>query len=76
LDRAASRKEFLDLAGRAGVPILSVYGRETPTRSLAEMEALAASPGVETACLARGNLSVYEEFLDDVTRAILPLLTK
>jgi pimeloyl-ACP methyl ester carboxylesterase len=76
LDRAASRAEFLDLASRAGKPILVVYGRETPTRSLAEMEALAASPGVESARLARGKLSVYEEFPDDAARAILPFLMK
>jgi len=75
LDRAASRAEILDLAGRAGAPILVVYGTETPRRSLAEMEALGRLPGVETARLARGKLALHEEFPDDVVAAMLPFLT-
>jgi pimeloyl-ACP methyl ester carboxylesterase len=75
LDRAASRAELLDLAGRAGAPILLVYGSETPPRSLAEMEALAQLPGVETRRLARGKLAVHEEFPDDVIAAMQPFLT-
>jgi pimeloyl-ACP methyl ester carboxylesterase len=74
LDRAASRTEFLGLAGRAGAPILLLYGNETPPRSLAEMAALAELPGVETARLARGKLSVHEEFPDDVSAALQPFL--
>src|SRR5262249_38500948 len=42
LDPLASREAFLDLAQRAAVPILLVYGAETPPRSRAEMAALAA----------------------------------
>src|SRR5262245_16389484 len=42
LDPLASRDEFLALARRAAAPILVVYGAETPPRSRAEMEALAA----------------------------------
>ena len=74
LDRAASRAEFLDLAGRAGVPILLVYGGETPPRSLAEIEALARLPGVLNISLARGKLAVHEEFPDDVAAALGPFL--
>ncbi len=74
LDRVSSRAEFLDLARRAGAPILLVCGGETPSRSLAEMEALAALPGVRVVRLARGKLSVYEEFPDDVVSAIRPFL--
>ncbi len=74
LDRAASRAEFLGLAGGAGVPILLIYGSETPRSSLAEMEALAQLPGVETVCLAHGKLSVYEEFPDEVVAALRPFL--
>jgi hypothetical protein len=73
---ASPRAEFLDLASRADKPIPVVYGRETPTRSLAEIEALAALPGMKSARLARGKLSVYEEFPDDAARAILPFLMK
>jgi pimeloyl-ACP methyl ester carboxylesterase len=75
LDRAASRAEFLGLAGRAGVPILLIFGDETPSRSLAEMEALARLPGVETARLARGKLAPHEEFPDEVVAALWPFLT-
>jgi pimeloyl-ACP methyl ester carboxylesterase len=74
LDRVASRTEFLGLADRAGVPILLVYGGDTPRRSLAEMEALTRLPGVETARLAGGKLSVHEEFPDDVVVALRPFL--
>jgi pimeloyl-ACP methyl ester carboxylesterase len=75
LDRVASRAEFLSLAGGAGVPILLVYGGEAPSRSLAEMEALASLPGVAAAVLARGKLAVHEEFPDDVAAALRPFLT-
>jgi pimeloyl-ACP methyl ester carboxylesterase len=74
LDRVASRAQFLQLAGGTGVPILLVYGSETPRRSLAEIEALAALPGVTTARLARGKLSVHEEFADDVAAVLQPFL--
>jgi pimeloyl-ACP methyl ester carboxylesterase len=74
LDRVVSRAEFLSLAGRAGVPIRLIYGGETPRRSLAEMEALAGLPGVTTMRLARGKLSVHEEFADEVAAALQPFL--
>jgi len=74
LDRVASRAEFLDLASHAGVPILLIHGGETPSRSLAEMEALAKLPGVATVRLARGKLGAHEEFPDDVVAALRPFL--
>jgi pimeloyl-ACP methyl ester carboxylesterase len=74
LDRVADRAEFLALAGGAGVPILLAYGADTPPRSRAEMEALAGLPGVTTARLARGKLSVHEEFPDDVAAVLRPFL--
>jgi pimeloyl-ACP methyl ester carboxylesterase len=74
LDRVASRAEFLQLAESAAVPILLVLGNETPARSRAEMEALGALPGVQTARIARGKLSVYEEFPDEVFAAVEPFL--
>jgi pimeloyl-ACP methyl ester carboxylesterase len=74
LDRVAGRAEFLGLADRTGVPILLIYGGDTPRRSLAEMEALTRLAGVETARLAGGKLSVHEEFPDDVVAALRPFL--
>jgi pimeloyl-ACP methyl ester carboxylesterase len=74
LDPIASRSAFLDLARRADVPILMVYGAETPPKSRAEMEALAAVPGIRVACLPRGKLALHEEFPDAVAEAVAPFL--
>ncbi len=74
LDRVADRAEFLGLAAGAGMPIMLVYGSETPRRSLAEIEALAALAGVQAARLPRGKLSVYEEFPDEVAAVLRPFL--
>jgi len=74
LDPLASRETFLDVARRAGAPILLVYGADTPPKSRAEMEALAAVPGVRTTRLPRGKLAVHEEFPDATVNAIEPFL--
>jgi pimeloyl-ACP methyl ester carboxylesterase len=76
LDRVTTRAEFLALAARAAIPTLVIYGAETPPRSRAEMEAIAALPGVQVARLPRGKLSVHEEFSDDVTKALKPFLSQ
>src|SRR6516162_11814106 len=76
LDPLASRDAFLDLARRASAPILVVYGAETPPKSRAEMEALAAVPGVRTARLPQGKLAVHEEFPDATFDAIAPFLAE
>src|SRR5260221_3541732 len=46
LDRVESRAAFLDLGRRANVPILVVYGDQTPPKSRAEMAALTELPNV------------------------------
>ncbi|HEY2533265.1 MAG TPA: hypothetical protein VGJ20_35930 [Xanthobacteraceae bacterium] len=74
LDPLATREEFLDLARRASVPTLVIYGAQTPRRSRAEMDALAAVPGVESVCLPLGKLSLHEEFPDLVAKTIEPFL--
>jgi len=74
LDPLASREEFLDLARLIAGPILLVYGAETPPRSRAEMEALAALPNVSSVRLPRGKLAVHEEFPDAAVEAIAPFL--
>jgi pimeloyl-ACP methyl ester carboxylesterase len=70
LDPLASRDEFLDRARRVAAPILVVYGAETPPRSRAEMEALAALPNVRSVRLPRGKLAVHEEFPDATADAV------
>src|SRR6266487_6221986 len=72
LDPLAGRDAFLDLARRASAPMLLIYGAETPPKSRAEMEALAAVPGIRTTRLARGKLSVHEEFPEATMDAIGP----
>jgi pimeloyl-ACP methyl ester carboxylesterase len=74
LDPLASREEFLKCAQRAMAPILVIYGSETPQRSRAEIEALAAHPGISSVRLPRGKLSVHEEFADATVEAIAPFL--
>jgi pimeloyl-ACP methyl ester carboxylesterase len=76
LDPLASREAFLDLARRAAAPILLVYGAETPPKSRAEMEALAAVPGIRTARLPQGKLAVHEEFPDATIDAVEPFLAE
>jgi len=48
-----------------------IWGAETPRKSKAEMEALAAAAGVTPTVLPRGKLGLHEEFADDVSAAIL-----
>ena len=76
LDPLASRDAFLDLARRASAPILVVYGAETPPKSRADMEALAAVPGIRTARLPQGKLAVHEEFPGATFDAIDPFLAE
>jgi pimeloyl-ACP methyl ester carboxylesterase len=73
LDPLATRGEFLGLARRSPVPILMLYGAQTPTRSRAEMEAL-ASPSIQSVMLPQGKLSVHEEFPDLVAERLEPFL--
>jgi pimeloyl-ACP methyl ester carboxylesterase len=74
LDPFADREGFLDCARNALVPILVVYGTETPPKSRAEIEALAALPGIRCVRLPHGKLSVHEEFPDATFEAIEPFM--
>ena len=74
LDPLSTRNEFLDAAQRSPVPLLMVYGAQTPSRSRAEMEALASIPSIRTAVLPLGKLSVHEEFPGLVAEAVEPFL--
>jgi pimeloyl-ACP methyl ester carboxylesterase len=74
LDPVETREQFLALARQAAVPMLMVYGDQTPPRSRAEMEALATVHGVRSVCIPRGKLSLHEEFADQVAQVIAPFL--
>ncbi len=56
LDPLDSRDALLDLVRQISVPILLIYGAETPPRSRTEMEALAALPRVRSIRLVWGFL--------------------
>jgi pimeloyl-ACP methyl ester carboxylesterase len=75
LDPLTTRTEFLDLAQRSPVSMLLVYGAQTPSRSRAEMEALASVGSIQSAMLPLGKLSVHEEFPDSVAEIIEPFLS-
>jgi pimeloyl-ACP methyl ester carboxylesterase len=74
LDPLPSRDAFLDSARRSQIPILTVYGEDTPPRSRAEITALATVPGVTSVSVHRGKLLFYEEFPDAAAAALLPFL--
>jgi pimeloyl-ACP methyl ester carboxylesterase len=74
LDPLATRTEFLGLAQRSRIPMLMVYGAQTPSRSRVEMEALAFVPCIRTVRLPLGKLSVHEEFPDLVAETVEPFL--
>jgi pimeloyl-ACP methyl ester carboxylesterase len=75
LDPLVTRSEFLDLAQRSPVPMLMVYGAQTPVRSRAEMEALTSVRSIQSVMLPLGKLSVHEEFPDLVVERIEPFLS-
>ena len=74
LDPMLSREAFIGAAKRVSGPILLVYGADTPARSKAEMEALAALPNVRTALVPAGKLAVHEEFPDQVAERVRAFL--
>jgi pimeloyl-ACP methyl ester carboxylesterase len=74
LDLVRSRAAFLDLALRAGVPVLAVWGPQAPPRSRAEMEALADLEGVRVAAVPAGALGVHEEYPAEVAGVVRPFL--
>lgn len=74
LDPIDTREEFLALARKAAIPMLMVYGDQTPPRSRAEMEALTAIEGIRSVCILRGKLSLHEEFAAEVAQVVAPFL--
>lgn len=74
LDPIETREQFLALARQAAIPMLMVYGDQTPPRSRAEMEAFATVQGVRSVCLPRGKLLLHEEFAEEVAHVVAPFL--
>jgi pimeloyl-ACP methyl ester carboxylesterase len=76
LDPLKSREQLLCLARDATIPMLMVYGDQTPSRSRSEMQSLAAVPGMRSECLPIGKLALHEEFPDEVAKVIEPFLSE
>ena len=74
LDRVNSREAFLNLARAVQGPLLVAYGGETPPKSRAEIDALAALPSVQTVMTPAGKLAFYEEDPDETCTAISDFL--
>ncbi len=75
LDPYHDRADLLAAARSIREPVMVIYGAEAPRKSRAEMEALAALPGIATCVLPRGKLSLHEEYPDDVADAILRFMS-
>lgn len=69
LDAVDNRSDFLAQAQGLPVPLMVVIGESAPPKSRAEMDALAALPGVQTVTIP-GSLGMHEEFPDAVVEAV------
>jgi pimeloyl-ACP methyl ester carboxylesterase len=76
LDPFDDRAAFLAAARRVQSRILMIYRPDTPPRSRAEMEALAALPDIESRRLGRGTLGMAEELAGDLAPPINEFLTE
>jgi pimeloyl-ACP methyl ester carboxylesterase len=74
LDPVKNLNGFLTGARRVSDPILLLYSGQTPRKSRAEMEALAALPQVQRRVLPRGKLAVHEEYPASVEAEIRAFL--
>jgi pimeloyl-ACP methyl ester carboxylesterase len=73
LDAVHNQADFLRLAKNLSVPLMVVIGESSPSKSRADMDALAALSTVQTAILP-GSLGMHEEYPEAVAEAILPFL--
>lgn len=73
LDPAMSQADFLAWFQPLAIPLRVIIGEQTPPKSLAEMEAIASLPGVETQRLP-GSLGLHEEHAEVLAASILPFL--
>ena len=73
LDAVHSQADFLALAKRLSVPLMVIIGESSPPKSRADMEALAALPGVRSAIIP-GSLGLHEEYPGVVLQEALGFL--
>ncbi len=69
LDAVDNQANFLALVRGLTVPLMVVIGDSSPSKSRAEMDALAALPGVRSAVIS-GSLGMHEEYPSAVVEAV------
>lgn len=74
IDPVSDRADYLNYFQPLPVPVKVIIGDRSPSASRAEMDAVAALPGVESAVLS-GSLGMHEEYPAAVVAAIEPFLS-
>jgi pimeloyl-ACP methyl ester carboxylesterase len=69
LDAVDNQSDFLSLVKNLSVPLMVVIAESSPPYSRAEMEAIAAIPGVQSVVLP-GSLGIHEEYPQAVVEAV------
>jgi pimeloyl-ACP methyl ester carboxylesterase len=73
IDPVANREEFLNLLSSVSMPVLIILAENAPSKSKAEMIAMAELEQVQTVRLS-GTLGIHEEYSEAVTEAIQKFL--
>jgi len=73
LDAVREQSDFLALVRSLSVPLMVVIGESSPPKSRAEMDALAALPGVKSVVVP-GSLGLHEEYPAEVLEAVQDFL--
>ena len=73
IDPVQNRDDFLSWFQPLPVPVMVVIGEQSPPKSRAEMDLLAALPGVRSQVLP-GSLGMHEEYPDALVNAIADFL--
>ncbi len=73
IDAVHEQSDFLGLVQSLSVPLMIVIAESSPPKSKAEMQAMAALPGVSSVVLP-GSLGLHEEYPAAVQEAALPFL--
>jgi pimeloyl-ACP methyl ester carboxylesterase len=74
IDAVHQQSDFILLVQSLSVPLMIVIAESSPPKSKAEMEAIAALPGVSSVTLP-GSLGLHEEYSAEVLEAVLPCLS-
>ena len=73
LDAINNQADFLALAENLSIQLMVIIGESSPPKSRAEMDALAALPGVQTVILP-GSLGMHEEYPAAVVEVVRDFL--